>query len=152
MLEMQRDTEPSKRRFGVGGLPSLKDVQSALDAVSTHFCLFLAIDATSVNDGEIRETARLLLEQGIAYLCVWGPDCERVHDLFDLERMPDEPKGRVVMTTWHSKESLSEALWFFANCAEPDDGFEADCTDWIALCFSNDSWGKQIRRALIKRP
>ena len=63
-----------------------------------------------------------------------------------------EPKGRVVMTTWHSKESLSEALWFFANCVEPDDGFEADCMDWIALCFSNDSWGKQIRSALIKRP
>ena len=62
-----------------------------------------------------------MLEQGIAYLCVWGTDCERVHDLFDLERMPDEPKGRVVMTTWHSKESLSEALWFFANCVEPDD-------------------------------
>ena len=65
MLEMQRDTEPSKRRFGVGGLHSLKDVQLALDAVSTHFCLFLALDATSVNDEEIRETARLLLEKGI---------------------------------------------------------------------------------------
>jgi hypothetical protein len=56
------------------------------------------------------------------------------------------------MTTWHSKESLSEALWFFASCVEPDDAFEAVCTDWIALNVSNDSWGQQIRTALIERP
>jgi len=56
MLEMQRDKEHPKRRFCVGGLPSLEDVQSALDPVSIHFCLFLAIDATSVNDGELRKT------------------------------------------------------------------------------------------------
>ncbi|MBB5345573.1 DUF7684 family protein [Tunturibacter empetritectus] len=151
MLEMQRDMEHPKRRFCVGGLSSLKNVKSALDGVSKHFCLFLAIDATSVTDGEIRETAKLLLERGIAYLCVWGPDCERVHDQFDLERMPDEPKGQIVMTTWHSKESLSEALWFFANCVEQDHGFEALCTDWIALNVSNDSWGQRIRAALIER-
>ncbi|MCU1227067.1 MAG: hypothetical protein JWQ42_5160 [Edaphobacter sp.] len=149
MLEVKRDEDHPTRRFCVGRVPFLEDVQSALDTVSANYCLFLAADATSISDEKLRKTAKLLLEQGIAYLCVWGPDCERVHDLFDLERMPNEPRGRVVMTTWHSKESLSEALWFFENCVEPDDGFEADCTDWIALSVKNDSWGQQIRTALI---
>jgi hypothetical protein len=62
-----------------------------------------------------------------------------VHDQFDLERLPDEPKGRIVMTTWHAKESLSEALWFFTSCVEPDETFAADCADWVALSVTNDS-------------
>lgn len=62
-----------------------------------------------------------------------------MHDQLDLERMPEEPKERTVMTTWHSKDSLSEALWFFANCVEPDDGFTADCTDWVAVSVVNET-------------
>ena len=60
------------------------------------------------------------------------------------QRMPNEPKGRVVMTTWHSKESLSEALWFFANCVEPDYGFEPDCKDWVAVAVNNEAWAREI--------
>jgi hypothetical protein len=151
MLEVALDKEHPTRRFYVGMVPCLDDVRSALATVSRNYCLFLAVDATSISDEELRKAARLLLEQGIAYFCVWGPDCKRVHDQFDLERLPNEPKGHVVMTTWHSKESLSEAIWFFANCVEPDDGFEADCTDWAALSVNNDSWAQQIRTSLMKR-
>jgi hypothetical protein len=93
--------------------------------------------------------AKGLLRHGIAYLCVWGPDCERVHDQFDLERVPDEPKGRVVMTTWHSKESITDALWFFATCAEPDEGFESECTDWVAISVANEAWAETIRVELF---
>jgi hypothetical protein len=151
MLEVMRDKKHPTRRFCVGRVPYLDDIQLALDTVSPNYCLFLAVEATSISDEELRKTAKLLLEQGIAYFCVWGPDCERVHDQFDLERMPNESKGRVVMTTWHSKESLSEALWFFANCVAPDDGFEADCTEWVALSVGNDSWAQQIRTTLTER-
>ncbi len=150
MLEMQRDEQHPKRRFCVGMVPTLEGVQSALDSVSANYCLFLAVNATSINDDTVRKTAKSLLESGLAYFCVWSPDCERVHDQFDLERLPDEPKGRVVMTTWHARESLSEALWFFANCVEPDEGFEADCADWVALSVTNDSWAQQIRTDLIE--
>jgi hypothetical protein len=51
----------------------------------------------------IRNMAKGLLQRGIAYLYVWGPDCERVHDQFDLERTLDEPKRRVVMTIWQCR-------------------------------------------------
>ena len=107
----------------------LQDIPSALEAVSAKYCLFLAFDASSINDEEIRRTAKLLLERGIAYLCVWGRDCERVH----------------------SKESLSEALWFFEYCAEPAKGFAPDCKDWVALSIANESWAQQIRTALIEQ-
>ena len=150
MLEVTRDKEHPTRRFYVGNVPCPEDIQLALDTVSPSFCLFLAVDATSINNEELRKTAKLLLKHGIAYFCVWGSDCERVHDQFDIERMPSEPRGRVVMTTWHAKESLSEALWFFANCVEPDDGFEADCTDWAALSVGNDSWEQEIRTTLAE--
>lgn len=92
----------------------------------------------------------MLLDRGICYLCVWGPDCERVHDLFDAERLPKEPEGRVVMTTWHSEDPLQEAIWFFANCTVPDEAFAPDCTDWVAISVRNATWGQEIRSALIR--
>lgn len=132
------------QRFCVGAVPSVKRVRSILDSVSASYTLFLAVDASSIDDESLREMGRSLLERGISYLCVWGPDCERVHDQFDMERMPSEPKGRVVMTTWHSKESLSKALWFFANCVEPDYGFEPDCKDWVAVSVNDEAWAREI--------
>jgi hypothetical protein len=149
MLERIKDKEQPTRNYCVGTVELLQDVPSALGGVSAKYCLFLALDATSINDEEIRRTAKMLLERGIAYFCVWGPGSERVHDLFDLERLPEEPGDSVVMTTWHSKESLSDALWFFECCVEPAEGFAADCRDWVALSIANESWGQDIRTALI---
>ena len=151
MLERMKHKEEPTRNYCVGGVDLLQDIPSALEAVSAKYCLFLALDATSINDEEIRRTAKVLLERGIAYFCVWGPECERVHDLFDRERLPEEPRDRVVMTTWHSKESLSKALWFFEYCAEPADGFVADCRDWVALSIANESWAQHIRTTLIEQ-
>ena len=147
-LSLQQRTDAT-RRFCVGRVPRLQDVALILECLSPHYCLFLALDASLIYDEEVRRTAKLLLDRGIAYFCVWGPDCERVHDLFDLERLPQEPRDRVVMTTWHSKESLSKALWFFEHCAEPTEGFAADCGDWVALSIESMSWAEQIRAAFI---
>lgn len=67
-----------------------------------------------------------------------------------MERLPNEQKGKTVMTTWHSKESLANALWFFATCAVPDEGFKADCKDWIGLSIGNPEWAREIRSCLIE--
>ena len=149
MLEIQHDEHNPGRRYCVGTVSGFDDIPLVLDSVSTNFCLFLAIDATSISNEAIRKAAKSLLERGLAYFCVWGPDCERVHDLLDLERMPEEPRNRVVMTTWHSEESLSEGLCYFANCAEPTEGFAADCRDWIAVSVKNEAWSQQIRIGLL---
>ena len=150
MLEIQPDRHNEARRYCVGSVATIDDVPLVLESVSTNYCLFLAIDASLTDDEVIRRMAKSLLERGLAYFCVWGPDCERVHDQFDLERKPREPKGQTVMTTWHSGESLSDALWFFANCVEPDEGFVANCTDWVGVSVESVNWAQEIRSGLIE--
>ena len=64
-------------------------------------------------------------------------------------KKPTTLAGRVVMTTWHSEETLSDALWFFANCTVPDAGFESLCTDWIAVSMMIDAWERTMRLDLF---
>lgn len=139
------------RRLSVVNVPSLEAISSAIPDVSRYFCLFLGINAISLDNSQIRKAAKALLGRGVVYLCAWGNDCERVHDQFDLEREPRESIERVIMTTWHDDESLSEALWFFANCAEPAEGFLEECKDWVAVCLNDSEIENQMRIDLIDR-
>jgi hypothetical protein len=67
-----------------------------------------------------------LAESGCLYFIAWGVACEGWHDTmdwtaleaFDFSEIPDD---RFVMTTWHDKEPLSEALWFAGNAAHHPD-------------------------------
>ena len=63
-----------------------------------------------------------LVQSGCLYAVAWGVDCEEWHDSVDAANLRefdygDIPDDRFVMTTWHSKEPLSEALWFAGQCA-----------------------------------
>jgi len=92
------------------------------------------MDARSIDSGQIGELAEKMADKGLAYLCVWGPDCERVHDIFDeieVQRDLEPTDDNVIMTTWHSAESLEESLWFFVNCAFPAEAYEQSCKEWI---------------------
>jgi hypothetical protein len=56
------------------------------------------------------------------YAVAWGLDCEAWHDSVDGANLREFdygniPADRFVMTTWHSKEPLSEAFWFAGQCA-----------------------------------
>ena len=86
------------------------------------------MDATALAAAELGEFCRHLLRSGCAYLCTWGPDCERVHDVMDQavvgENPPDTYLG-CVMTTWHEKESLIDALEYFFDCTLPDSNLRA---------------------------
>ena len=147
-LTFHLDKRTPTRRYCIGSVASFSSIPDALSSLSPHFVLFLAADAASISDEAVRRVARLALDRGMAYLCVWGNDCSRVHDLFDLERDPNEPEGKEVTTTWHDGEPLSEALWFFRNNAYPDDDFEANCHDWVALSVANSEWLKEITSEL----
>jgi hypothetical protein len=139
---------PSKDYYlcSVGNIELLSD---EITPSSQHFCLFLALDAKSLDDGKIREVAKRLLQKGLVYLCAWGPDCERVHDLFDytiLEMDPQQDRP-VVMTTWHTEESFQEAVWFFINAAFPDEAYVRNCHDWMFAPIGNPGWEKVIRES-----
>lgn len=55
------------------------------------FCVLLACDALGVSVDAVSDAIESLLERGMAYLCSWGPDCERVHDITDS---PDRGQSR----------------------------------------------------------
>ena len=151
MLRTYADKRTPSRRYSVGQVGSVSEVPAVLESVSPHFLLFLALDASAISDDVLRVVARALLDRGLAYLCVWGKDCCRVHDQFDIEREPNEPDGHVVPTTWHDDEPLEEALWYFANVAYPDDSFEFDCRDWVAIAVGCSKWEEQIRAELVDK-
>lgn len=136
------------RNYRFGTVATFQDVPDALEALSPYFVLLLALDATKLSDETLRVTARTVLDRGLAYLCVWGADCSRVHDQFDLERDTSETDGRVVPTTWHDDEPLEEAVWHFVYNAYPSDDFEKSCKDWVALSIGNQEWEQDIRRSL----
>jgi hypothetical protein len=55
--------------------------------------------------------------------------------------------GPVVVTTWHSAESLADAIRFALCCTRPDDAFEA-CDSFIGISIANRTWFEEIRTAL----
>lgn len=70
--------------------------------------------------------AEWLLKSGCLYVVAWGVECEDWHDTVDWSNLEefdfgDIPDDRFVMTTWHTDEPLSEAMWFAGQCAfHPD--------------------------------
>lgn len=119
---------------------------------SPHFVCLVAADGGQVSSADIVTLADALLQRGLACLCAWGPDCERVHDLFDyaeIERnVRDNRERPVVLTTAHPDESLDEALWFMLNGAQATPAYEPTCRARLALTVGNASWAAQVHRCL----
>ena len=105
-------------------LNDLCDWPTDLPIEGRRFSLFMVMDGRDVAEDACRvwnAFADRAIEQGLAYLCTWGPNCELLHDLMDetlVERETRETQGpSFTMTTWHADESLEEALEFFRDCA-----------------------------------
>ncbi len=82
---------------------------------SRHSVILLAGDADGISTDIISGAADHLLASGLSYICTWGRDCERVHDLFDLSYVGDgttEPTENF-MSTWHSSDSRRNIGCFF---------------------------------------
>jgi len=93
-----------------------------LKRLSGKFVLLMAVDRTKLPDNQVINGAQNLVDLGLCYLCVWGPDCERIHDLSKeviVPRNPNESAETVIMTTWHDDEPLSEAVGYFRDCSWP---------------------------------
>jgi|WetSurMetagenome_2_1015567.scaffolds.fasta_scaffold16151_3 hypothetical protein len=136
-------------------LPSLADWPETRPAPLADFALLLLIDARSLGDADIHRFSRTFLSQGIKYLCVWGPESEKVHDIFDEELSAPpigdvqghSPDRQLITTTWHT-EALDEAIFYFLNCAHPC-GPPTDPSDsWVVAAVGNPQWAKQVRERL----
>jgi hypothetical protein len=143
-----------QRRFLLSILASgPKDLSSPIAIHGKHCVLFLAMDACPMSADEISSIANWALDQGAVYLCVWGPDCERVHDIIDeavVSRNPGETDEDVIMTTWHEDETIEEALWFAVNSAFPAGAYEQTCKTFVTIAVGSQDWGSQIAKKLSK--
>jgi len=131
-------------------IPTGDDLPTDLSLPSRHFVCLIAWDARNATNDEIAGVALGLLEQGAAYVCAWGPDCERVHDIIDEERAGPNPPADVsdvVMTTWHEDESLAEAIRFALVCAWPDECYAESCKSLLGVAIGSSSWAAEIRAA-----
>jgi len=107
-----------------------------------RFVLFIGADASAARDEEIATYAQASVACGCAYVCCWGSDCERVHDLFDRAAL-----DQMVYSTWHDDERLAEAMYFaaFLTHLEPD---EVDGADVAVLFAVQPPWHTEARALL----
>lgn len=127
---------------------SIENLGNEVSPSTANFALFVAMNANGVADASVLQGAKKLLARGLACLCAWGPDCERIHDLFDAAAKDTNSLlsgDDVIMTTWHARESLEEALWFFVHPAFVTAKFEKSCKDWVIAPISNPEWLQLIR-------
>jgi hypothetical protein len=117
----------------------------------------VAADITDYTAEAISEFVLGALKSGMVYFCAWGPDCERFHDIVDEEIVKDQIGEKLfagprtddtIMTTWHSSESLEEALSLFKDLAVPTEGFTSDSEYRFAVCVNNPTWAASIRQEL----
>ena len=124
------------------------ELNENLSLATKHFACLIAWDSEETKDEDISVFLRRIIDSGAAYICSWGKGCEKVHDLadeIDIEMNPDS--DNVIMTTWHSEESLSEAIWFLLNSTWPDTYAEKTLGSTIAISVGNSSFAKEIRNA-----
>jgi len=141
---------PGKQTKDIYLCPSttIDGLAEKITPTSPNFGLLLAMDAQSIDSSQIGELAEELIEKGLAYLCAWGLDCERVHDIFDeieVQRNLEIEDNGEMMTTWHPDYTLEEALQFFVDSAFPQQPHEETCRDWIVAPIGNDKWEPKIR-------
>jgi hypothetical protein len=139
-----------ERALYVLDLDAAEDLPAPVGLPSAHFACLLAWDARVASDAEIARLARWLLDSGAAYVCTWGPDCERVHDIIDGEAAAGDrlvDVNHVVMTTWHDADPLSEAIWFSLFCSWPAAAYETTCASTLGVAVGSKAWGAEIRAA-----
>jgi hypothetical protein len=145
------------RLLGRGGLDrslyfaQIRDVDEWPDELPEprpHFVVLLAMDATSTNDESIASLATKLISQGMVELHAWGPECNRIHDIFDRV---EADRGvwtddAFVSTSWYEDEDLDDAMWG-AVYAVPTDAYIDTCRAVVAIVVDHPEWGERVETA-----
>jgi hypothetical protein len=118
---------------------------TAVPLPTDFIIMLIAADATNIPTETISRVAEHLLASRLVYLCAWGADCERVHDIFDEVHVGDASieSTFTLMTTWHADEPLEEAAWFFLNCAFPSDA-PVQTASYVAVAVGHPEWAAAI--------
>jgi len=138
-----------ERRLCVTTVADLESTSLELQQPIGPFVAFVALDTRYLTGERLGELAKDLLEAGCVYMCSWGPDASRIHDMFDWLAVEAELAGRpyvedVLMTSWHEQDSLDDALWFAVFAAFPPVG-EARAV--LAVC--DTEWSDEIESRFL---
>jgi hypothetical protein len=127
-------------------LRELNDWPNHLFLASQYFGVLLICDGRMIPNASVFAVADRIIKQGLAYLCVWGPDCERIHDLFDEKLIEAESDpandGSLVITTWHD-ETIEEAVWYSLYLTVGVGKFESTCRSWIIVPVERADWAAE---------
>jgi hypothetical protein len=140
------------RELFVLELDKPEDLPDKFSLGGRKFVCLVVWDAHGIDPVRISMLARKLLDAGVVHVSAWGPDCERVHDIFDEEAVggsPPQVPDHVVMTTWHADETLADAIWFTLRCSWPDDAYEVNCVSTLGLTIGVQSWAEEVRSAFL---
>jgi hypothetical protein len=146
-LEKLGFDEVSERNLFALYLETPESFPDAFTLCSPRFVCLLAWDSWDIDVQRIADFAAKLFDAGAVYVCVWGSDCEGVHDVIDrVDVGPNPPQivDRVIMTTWHSGEPLTEAIWFALRSTNPDEGYAEGCDSTLGISIGNLSWHEEI--------
>lgn len=115
----------------------------ALPQLSKYFTLFIA-NNNEVNKSVYKNKANEIIKSGLAYLCTWGKECKKIHDIFDeeevsleIDNVVDPNDDNVIITTWHNDESFKEALWYFLKNTLPTEKYYSECNFSLVLVIGN---------------
>jgi hypothetical protein len=142
----------AERELFLLSVDELSEIFPLPERENSTFALLLAMNGKENVVGDLGNVPEQLLKEGLVYLCAWGEDCERIHDIFDEVAVQIEIESNQempIMTTWHNKESLDEALWFLLYCAIPDDLYYDTCKTVYVVSVGNNEWSKQLENGLV---
>jgi putative heme iron utilization protein len=117
-------------------LDALDELPESLFVDGGKFACLLAWNSARTEVHVIIAMARKLLDMGAVSVSIWGEGCEKVHDIFDELIVDDEISGVLsneVMTTWHSREPLSEAVFYLLFCSVTFERHKRECLKSIAV-------------------
>jgi hypothetical protein len=134
------------RSLYVGEVSDVAEWPDELNAPRPHFVVLLAMDATHVDAASVTALAKKLLDQGMVYLCAWGPGSSRVHDIFDDVEIEREAStdAAFLMTTWHEGEDLDDTLWFAVVSAVPAEDYIETCRAVLAIVVDQPEWKERV--------
>lgn len=124
------------------------------DLRKQQFVCLCALDAERLATHDVSEFCCGLLKAGCAYFCAWGPGCERIHDIMDEQIVGDNPPETdlgVVLTTWHSEDSLAEAISYFLWRTEPESDYAPDgCAAGVVVTVAGNEWISEIEQCILE--
>jgi hypothetical protein len=120
-----------------------------------HFVALLVWHADGVSTEVVSGLVEQLFNRGASYLCTWGRDCERVHDVAEeTDAFPSElasPEDAVRLTTWHTDDCLEEVVDFLLWSTVPNAYYAPTTTTSLVLCIGDDALARETRQALVDR-